>query len=162
MLWPTFGCTTGRVAEFDLAELRDDLAPGHAARRSVRFQDVDAAGIVFYPRILEYLNDALLDFLVARGVRVVEALREQTWALPLRHVEADFLAPLRFGDAIEVAVVRAALEASQVTVGYRVTRQGSQALVAVGKTVHVAVDPHGFHRTELPRPLREVFEPICR
>ena len=142
---------------FDLTTLRQPAASAFTVRRAVRFQDVDAAGIVFFPRILEYCNDALFDFLAHRGHEVATVMRERRWALPLRHAEADFLAPLRFGDTLEVALARVEIEATQVTVGYRLAREGDSVVVAVGQTVHVFVDLEEFQRAELPPELRVAF-----
>src|SRR5687768_8640349 len=73
--------------------------------REVRFQDVDAAGVIFYPRLLEYFNDAYLALLSSIGQPLHASLGKASWISPVRHAEADFLRPLRFGDAIDVALV---------------------------------------------------------
>ena len=49
---------------------RDDLlaAPaGFTHRMLARFQDVDAAGIVFFARIFDYFHDAYVAFFAAHG-----------------------------------------------------------------------------------------------
>jgi 1,4-dihydroxy-2-naphthoyl-CoA hydrolase len=127
----------------------------------VRFQDVDAAGIVFFPRIFEYFNDAFLEFLEQGGQAAHQALREQTCGLPLRHAEADFLSPLRFGDRIEVALVDAQVEATQVAVAFRIRMLPDGAVAAVGRTLHVCVDLASFKRTEIPAELRAVLERLA-
>src|SRR6187549_1067753 len=89
---------------------RDVLKRGPRAfkmEREVRFQDVDAAGVIFYPRLLEYFNDAYLALLSSAGQPLHASLGRAPWVSPVRHAEADFMRPLRFGDAIEVAVVGA-------------------------------------------------------
>jgi YbgC/YbaW family acyl-CoA thioester hydrolase len=130
---------------------RDELLAApvrHASPRAVRFQDVDAAGIVFYARFFEYFHDAYADYLAAHGSPLPEVIRAQTWAAPLVHAEADFLAPLRFGDAIEVALVAGRLEKSRLSVGYRLMK-GPDAC-ALGSTVHVFVDVAGFKKIPPP------------
>src|SRR5690349_4057971 len=86
----------------------------------VRFQDIDAAGIVFYPRILEYFHDAYVAFLAAHGAPLHEALQTGSFLAPIKHCEADFMAPLRFGEQVGVALVRGLVAGSVVTIGYRV------------------------------------------
>lgn len=73
--------------------------------RTVRFQDIDAAGIVFYPRVLEYASDVYISFLAARGLHLPKALEAASYKIPLVHAEADYMAPMRFGDAITVEIV---------------------------------------------------------
>ncbi len=142
---------------FSREELSAKTRTPFVERRLVRFQDVDAAGVVFYPRIFEYWNDAYLSLLAAANQPLPEVLRAGRWISPLRHAEAEFLAPLRFGEAIEVALVRAHLQASEVALGCRVARAESGQLAAIGQVVHVFVDPSTFRRTEIPDQLRRAF-----
>ena len=140
---------------------RDELlaAPaGFSQRREVRFQDVDAAGIVFFARLLEYFHDAYVAWLASAGVSLSDALARKEWAAPLKHVEADFLRPLRFGDAIEVELVRAKLDGSALSVGYRVRALPGGEAVATGHSVHVVVDASTFRRIEPPSALRAAIE----
>lgn len=135
----------------DLRFTRDALlaAPDrYVHAMDVRFQDVDAAGIVFYPRFLEYFHDAKVAFLRARGCPLDRAIAERQWAAPLKHAEADYFKPLRFGDRVEVALVAARLDGSDLVLGYRVRR--GEEVVAVGQTQHVLVEPASFARVAPP------------
>src|SRR5262249_41601631 len=108
---------------FSERELRDCDAPGvHVERRSVRFHDVDAAGTLFYPRVLEYFSDTYVALLAARGVDVPAMLRIGSLAVPIVHAAASYVAPLRFGDAIDVSIAGVRVGRSSFTVGYRVER----------------------------------------
>jgi YbgC/YbaW family acyl-CoA thioester hydrolase len=144
-----------------VAFTRDELTaagPGWSERRTVRFQDVDAAGIVFYPRFLEYFHDVYVAFLTAHGWPLHAALRDGKVLAPLKHAEVDFFRPLRFGDEIDVAIVRAAQEGSVLTVGFRVSRPSGEP-IAVGHAVHVFVDA-SFQRTEIPEPVCAGFQTL--
>jgi 1,4-dihydroxy-2-naphthoyl-CoA hydrolase len=129
--------------------------------RVVRFQDVDAAGIIFFARAFEYFHDAYVEFLDANGAALPAALRERSWAAPLRHAEADYLRPLRFGDQIAVALVAAHVEPTEVTIGYRVARAGSDEVAVVGQCVHTFIDPERFARRPMPDELRMIFESLA-
>jgi 1,4-dihydroxy-2-naphthoyl-CoA hydrolase len=142
---------------FDLEQLRDSAGPVFSLERTVRFQDVDAAGIVFHPRILEYFHDTFCEFLAANGHPLDRVLREKRWGAPLRHAEADFFAPLRFGDRMAVEMVLANLAQSEVTVGHRIRRLGDGSVATVGQTVHVFVDSSAFRRIAVPDELRTAF-----
>lgn len=137
------------------------LPEGAFVRRvDVRFQDVDAAGIIFYARVLDYCHDAYVDFLAKAGFPLHEALTGP-WIAPIRHAEADYLKPMRFGDRIGVALVAAHLEPAEdpteVTIGYRIARVADGELAAVGQTVHTFVDAATFRRTPIPEPLRNAL-----
>lgn len=161
------------AAPFSRAELLD--APvGFSHELRVRFQDVDAAGIVFFARILDYCHDAYVAFLEAAGCPLDASLRESRWMAPLVHAEADFIRPLRFGDRVLVHLVAARVRESSYTVGYRLERASAPAggaaapdartpgplggeAVAVGQTVHVVVDPRSFARAQLPEAMRDAL-----
>ena len=95
-------------------------SPAFVEPRTVRFQDVDAAGIVFYPRILEYFHDAYVGFLASVDLPLPRVLAEQTFIAPVRRANAEFLRPMRFGDPIDVGLVCAVFVGSSLTLGYRI------------------------------------------
>lgn len=125
----------------------------YTTRRTVRFQDVDAAGTIYFPRILEYFADAYVELLVHRaGLDVPKLLRDKKWAAPLAHAEADFLRPLFFGDVVDVDVVALKVGKTSATFGHRL-RDGSGKAASIGHTVHVFVDPTTFQPIAVPKEL---------
>ncbi len=71
----------------------------------VRFGDVDPAGIAYYPRIINFLHVALEEFFAGRvGVPYASAI-EEGLLLPTARLEIDFIAPVRFGDALAVTLL---------------------------------------------------------
>lgn len=145
-------------------------AVGFSHPQTVRFQDVDAAGIAFFPRIFEYCHDAFVRWLAEAGEPLPAALFTQSWAGPLAHAEADFLRPLHFGDELRVAIVAAELIGSTLTLGYRLALSElpsprgprvrvSGEVVAVAQTVHIFVTPKTFQR--MPPPPR-IIEAVAR
>ena len=142
---------------FTRDELKLRPPSAFAEQRAIRFQDVDAAGIIFYPRLLEYFHDTYVSFLSAVGTPLPEVLKSGRWISPVRHAEADYFRPLRFGDAVEVALVRAHVEPTEVTLGYRVARSDSGEVAVVGQVVHTFLDAASFQRTEIPEGLRGAY-----
>jgi acyl-CoA thioesterase FadM len=82
------------------------------------------------------------------GMRLAGALQTGAWGAPLKHAEADFYRPLRFGDEIQVAVAAARLDGSELSVGFRVDR--GDEVCAVGTLVHVFLDLTTFRRIPPP------------
>jgi YbgC/YbaW family acyl-CoA thioester hydrolase len=126
-------------------------------RRTVAFQDVDAAGIVFFARIFEYAHDAYVELLAEAGHALAAVLAAGSWAAPIRHAEADYLHPLRFGDELEVAIVRANLGPTELCVGTRIAVGTAGQPAALVQTVHTFVDRQSFQRTEIPVQLRDAL-----
>ena len=121
--------------------------------RPVRFQDVDAAGTIFFPKVYEYFSDAYLDLLLAAGLDVPGSLARRESAAPLVHSEADYLAPLRFGDEVVVEVVLARVGATSTAYAHRILRLDGTVAV-IGQTVHVWVSAKTFEPVPVPDALR--------
>ena len=64
-------------------------------QQQVRFGDVDPAGIVYFPRIFDYLHGAFEELWeVHVGARYYHLLLEQRIGFPLVHSEVEFKSPL--------------------------------------------------------------------
>ena len=92
---------------FTEEELRSSDPSRFTETRRVRFQDVDAAGIIFYPRVLEYFSDAYMSWLQEAGIDIPRTLELGEIGFPLVRAEAEYLRPLRFGDVIAVEIAAA-------------------------------------------------------
>ncbi|HHN74384.1 MAG TPA: acyl-CoA thioesterase [Acidobacteria bacterium] len=140
---------------------REELLAAPPAKWSwplrVRLQDVDAAGVVFFARYLEFFHDALMAYLDEQGFDLPRLLEEGEVLAPVKHAEADYLRPLRFGQRCAVEVLAAKVETTQVTVAYRL-RLEDGTIAAVGQSVHVAVDARSFERRELPDGIASALE----
>lgn len=79
-------------------------APRFTSRRKVRFGDVDAAGMAFYPRYFEMLNETVEDWFESLGWDFARMHLEARAGIPARHIEADFTAASRLGDELEAAL----------------------------------------------------------
>lgn len=139
---------------FDARQLRGLTTRHFHHPLTVRFQDVDAAGIVFFARILEYVHDAYVALLASLGEELSLVLRERRWAAPIRHAEADYFSPLEFGNPLAVACVAAEVADTEVTLGWQVL--SGERVAAVVQTAHVFVDPGSFQR----RPVPEALAPL--
>ncbi|MDX2052161.1 MAG: thioesterase family protein [Polyangiaceae bacterium] len=140
---------------FEKAALSRPLPAGYSELRRVRFQDVDAAGIVFYPRIIEYCHDAYVNFLAERGHPLDQVLRDRKWAAPIRHAEADFFKPLRFGDTVNIGIVLAHLEPTEVALAFQLTM--NDQVLAIAQSVHTFVELGPFKRIDIPEPVRSIL-----
>jgi YbgC/YbaW family acyl-CoA thioester hydrolase len=140
---------------FDREELKRSNPAAFVEERSIRFQEIDAAGIIFYPRVLEMFHDAYASFLAFAGSPLREVMRSDSWLAPVRHAEADYFKPLRFGDEVRVEICRAHLAETETTLGYRIVR-GDEVCV-VGQVVHTFVERATFKRTPIPTLVRRAL-----
>ncbi|MFT4089584.1 MAG: thioesterase family protein [Asticcacaulis sp.] len=71
----------------------------------VRFAQVDAAQIVFFPRYVEWLQGAIEDYMAEHvGCDVNRLMREYNLGMPAVHVEIDYFVPSRLWDNLEISL----------------------------------------------------------
>jgi len=68
----------------------------------VYYEDTDMAGIVYYANYLKYIERARSDWVRGIGVDQNAMREEEGVVFAVRRVEADYLAPAKFDDALEV------------------------------------------------------------
>src|SRR6478752_420338 len=92
-------------------------------RRPVRFNDVDAAQIVFFARYLDYCHEALEALLDALEGGKPRLVLERRIGMPAVHVEMDFHAPVRYGEVLDVRVTVSRIGTTSVTLRYELAKE---------------------------------------
>lgn len=127
-------------------------------RIKVRFDDVDYARILFFPKAFTYSQHAFEAFCEAElGTSLRALIDERKLGFPIVHTEADYQAPLRFGDECQVQLEVAKLSERSVTLRHQLWRDGT-TLCATVSVVHAVVDLGPFKPCPLPADLRAAFE----
>ncbi|MDB5216035.1 MAG: 4-hydroxybenzoyl-CoA thioesterase family active site protein [Myxococcaceae bacterium] len=118
--------------------------------RSVRFEDVDAAGIVFFARFFGYCHDAMERFFddVPGGYAALTMKRKV--GFPSVHASADFKAPIGYGDIARIEATITKLGTTSCHFRFEMTRARDGAHVATMSHVHVCTDL--VTMTKLPFP----------
>ncbi|MCA9639977.1 MAG: acyl-CoA thioesterase [Polyangiaceae bacterium] len=147
---------------FDLQRLRQlEIAPGaFRVKRAVRFHDIDAAGIVYFARVLDYAHDTYCQYLESVGHGLPQVLSDGEWAAPIGHVEVDYFAPLLFGDELELVIARAHLDGSRLTLAHLVRCKDKVRCVV--QTTHVFVGRADFRPIAIPPSLLEALQQLPR
>ncbi|WP_439154968.1 tol-pal system-associated acyl-CoA thioesterase [Yoonia sp.] len=83
----------------------------------VYYEDTDLAGIVYYANYLKFIERARSDWVRDMGIDQ-RAMRAEGLVFAVRRVEADYLAPAEFDDALVVGT-----EIEQVSAARLVLRQ---------------------------------------
>ena len=121
-------------------------------RVTVRLHHTDAAGVLFYGRLFELAQEALEEALAAGGLPLAELLRDGELRLPVVHADADYAAPVRAGDVLEVRLTFQAGDRSlRVGAGF-VDAAGRR--VATARVVHAAVSVATGTAVPLPDAVR--------
>ncbi len=126
---------------------------------TVRFEETDAQGVVFYGNYVTFQDEAFTAYLEAIGYPY-ERLRDADWDVHVVHVDLDYRKPAAFRDRLCNAIRVDAIEASSIEFDYE-CRDEAGDVVAEGGLVHVAVDESG-EPTRVPEAFREAvveFQP---
>ena len=91
---------------------------------TVRFKHVDFAGIVFYPRFLEMLNDLVEDWFGEALDRPFSIIH-QTNGIPTVDIKVQFKQPARIGDVLEKQLWVNKLGGASVSCGFKFVNQDS-------------------------------------
>ncbi len=87
-------------------------------KEKIRFKHVDYAGIVFYPRFLEMLNDLVEDWFQALD-RPFAQIHEQNVGIPTVDLQVQFKNPARIGQVLSKHLWVLQLGGASVTCGFR-------------------------------------------
>ena len=129
----------------------------------IRFADVDHAGIVYYPRFFHLFHLAFEELFRTRmGARAyVDLLDRRRVGFPAVRAEADYKAPLRFGDSADIELSVSRLGTKSITFRYRVFRADEpglpRILAAEGQVVCAVTDLTRFVAVPVPDDVREMI-----
>jgi YbgC/YbaW family acyl-CoA thioester hydrolase len=124
---------------------------------TIRFEDADPAGIVFYPRAIALAHGVIEDLIRQTELGWHGWFENHGLAAPVRHAEADFFAPMRAGETLKA---RAWVEKIGETSGtFAVELLGSEGeMRARIRTVHVLVDRNTKQPLALTPEVRRALE----
>ena len=126
--------------------------------RPVRFEDVDAAGIVFFARFFSYCHEAMETLFDGIEGGYVALITKRKVGFPAVHVEADFRAPLRYGDVVRVAVDVMRVGTKSTTLRFTMTRGADGTSVAAVTHVCAVSDLVALKAVPIPEDVRAVLD----
>ena len=129
-----------------------------SVRLPVRFQDVDAGGVLFFGRIYDYCHQAYEEFWGTQGVDRATFFAGAEILVPIAHSEADYRRPIRHGDRVEVRLDVTRVGRASFTLRYHVTGpEGATDLRVEASTVHAFVNRGTMRPVPIPEPLRAIL-----
>ena len=122
--------------------------------RHVRFEEVDAAGIVFFGRFANYCHDAMERFFDALPGGYAALIMERKIGFPAVHFSTDFKAPIRYGDIARITGKVTKLGTTSCHFAFAITRAKDGVDVASMSHVHVCTDLTTMTKLTLPVDVR--------
>lgn len=127
--------------------------------QKIRFDDVDGAGIVYYPQFFHLCHAAFEDFFDdAAPVSYPEMIQERRLGFPTVAIQSEFKAPLRYGDValVELAVLQ--VGRSSLKMRYEIRRKKDGVLSFTAEITTVLMDLDSQRAVEIPPDFRRLLE----
>jgi acyl-CoA thioester hydrolase len=131
-------------------------------RRIVEFSDTDMAGIVHHAVFYRYMESAEHAFFRSLGLSVAPPKTPASVGWPRVHTEADFSAPLRFEDEVEIQLLVAEKKSKALTYAFRLRKLNTPEPheVARGKITVVCIKMVGgkMKATNIPKEIADKIQ----
>ena len=120
-------------------------------QRTVRLADTDAAGVVFFARVLSICHEAYEEALAEAGIDLNDLLGANGIVVPISRSEADYKRPLRPGDKLRITVTPTPVSENSFALRFDVVKLSPpEKLAASVRTEHVCTAPAKRERAPLP------------
>jgi len=127
----------------------------------IRFDDVDGAGIVYYPQFFHLCHKAFEDFFDdAASVSYPQLINERRRGFPTVAIESKFTASLRYGD---IALVKLAINKvgnTSATFDYEIRRKHDSRLCFSARITKVFMDLDKHCVLPIPDEMRSLWKSI--
>jgi YbgC/YbaW family acyl-CoA thioester hydrolase len=132
----------------------------YAVEEYVRWEDIDAAGIINYQAYLRFFGLAETELFRAAGLSYSTMFDEIGIWLPRVHLECDFFQPVRLDELLVVEAYIGKLGRSSIQLDFEVRRKATpDGIVATGRYILAAVRQGEFSSTPIPQEIRDRLAP---
>ncbi|HVH48103.1 MAG TPA: acyl-CoA thioesterase [Labilithrix sp.] len=128
------------------------------SERAVHFEEVDAAGIVFFARFFYWCHEAMERFFDPIAGGYVDLITRRRVGFPAVHLEADWKSPVRYGDVVRIETSVANVGTTSATLRFVFTRLADAVHVATIDHVVVCTDLDSMTKQPLPSDCRALLE----
>jgi len=108
----------------------------------VKFSEVDSLKIVWHGHYIRYFEDAREAFGKKYGIGYLDIF-EQGFTIPLVEVNCKYKRQLVYGDRITIRCTLINTPAAKIIFDYAIKKEGSDEVIAEGRTVQVFLDLKG-------------------
>lgn len=125
----------------------------HSVRLRARFAETDAMRVVHHTEYFVWFEVARTELLRSVGLPYTE-IQRRGFHTPLVEAFANYKAPARYDDEVEVRIWPSKIGGSSIRLDYEVTRLHEKEVLCTGHTVHVLIGGDGKPK-RIPDDLRE-------
>lgn len=126
--------------------------------QKIRFDDVDGAGIVYYPQFFHLCHAAFEDFFDdAAPVSYPTMIKERRLGFPTVAIQSEFKAPLAYGDVAVITLGVLAVGRSSLKTHYEIRRKRDGMLSFTADITTVLMDLDTQRPVEIPEDFRRIL-----
>ena len=115
--------------------------------RTVRFQDTDAAGVVYFANVLAMCHEAYEASLAASGINLKAFFSNSQVAIPIVSARVDFRRPMFCGDNLIIELKPHKSSDNEFEIAYKIfIGDGKDKPAATAITKHVCINPESRKR----------------
>lgn len=125
---------------------------------TIRFEEADARGVLFYGRLQALAHHVWEDFVVSEVVeRWEDWFESPAFVAPIKHAEATYHRPLRPGHhyVAELTIAKVGESSLEVVTRFFDESAAERALCAEARVVKVMADPNTWKKIPIPADIRE-------
>jgi 4-hydroxybenzoyl-CoA thioesterase len=125
--------------------------------RPIKFEEVDAANIVFFARFVTYAHEAMEHFFSALRGGYAALILERRVGFPAVQVNISFSAPVRYGDTLRIRTTVSRVGTRSATFRYRMDRARDGVLSAELHHTVVTTDLATLTSCDMPADVRALL-----
>lgn len=125
-------------------------------RLRARYAETDQMGFVYYANYFVWMEVARVEYCRALGFEYSAMERDAGALLAVTEAQCRYRAPARFDDEVLIRCDCIDSRSRTIRFRYEMRREGDQALLATGETLHTVINREG-RTIRLPAAYREYF-----
>ena len=122
--------------------------------RPIRFDEVDSARVVFFARYANFSHEAIENFFGDLSGGYPGLVNVRRIGLPIVHFDANFRAPLRYGDRLRIHTSCLKVGTTSATFAHEMHNGFSGELCVTVRQTVVTVDLDSFRPCPMPHDVR--------
>lgn len=130
--------------------------------QKIRFDDVDGAGIVYYPQYFHLCHKAFEDFFdESEDFSYPQLINDLRRGFPTVAIQSEFSAPLRYGDVATISLALKKIGRSSASLSYEIHRQQDSVLCFSACITLVFMDLENHKVLPIPDDIRNLLKSIA-
>lgn len=123
--------------------------------KKIYLRDTDATGVLYFTEQLRMALETLEECFSLK-----QLLEKEAFLMPIVHAEADYFAPLRVGDEVEISIFCEKIGTTSFSLSYHFFDSKRKIEVGRAKIVHVAVSKETKVSISLPHHLKVFLQAL--